>query len=76
MAFVDSFSIASSATESTAVATKEEILVDLENLLVPEIVFVQDICAENLRCYTACQILETFTRKATFNCCEVLCCCY
>jgi hypothetical protein len=47
MALINSLSVASSVTGSTAVATEKKILVDLQNLLVPEIVFVQNVCAEN-----------------------------
>ena len=71
MPFVDSLS-KSTSPENAGGTSKQEILVDFQEFLFPEVFFVQYIRAENFCCYATSQVFKTFACEASFNRSEVL----
>ena len=71
MSLINTLSI-SATPEDAGSAAEEEILVDFQELFLPEVFLVQYIGAEDLGCYAASQIFKTFASEASFNCSIVL----
>lgn len=71
MTFIDTFAIPSTI-KGAGCAAKEEVLVDLHKLLLPEIVLVKDISREHFGRHTAREILNSFARESAFNSSKVL----
>lgn len=71
MPFVNTLSV-SAAPEDACSTAEEEILVDFQKLLFPEVFFVKYVCAEDLSGYTTSQIFKSFASEASFNCSVVL----
>ncbi len=65
MAFLDAFALAP-AFEDPSGAAKEEVFVDVEQFVLPEGFFVEDIGGEELDCYAASKVFDTFTSEASF----------
>lgn len=70
MAFFDAFAL-TPTSEDTCCAAKEELLVDFEKLVLPEVFLVEDICSEELAGYAASEVFDAFTGEASFDGCEV-----
>lgn len=70
MAFFDPFAL-TPAFEHSRSATKQELFVDFEKLVLPEVFLVEDVGGEELAGYTAGEVFNTFTSEASFNGCKV-----
>lgn len=70
VAFFDAFAF-TPTFEDTCGAAKEELLVDFEKLVLPEVLLVEDICSEELACYAASKVFDAFTGEASFDGCKV-----
>ena len=66
MPFVDAFPI-TTTIENASSASEKKILVDFEKLLFPEVIFVENIGAEDLSCYTTSQVFKTFASEASLD---------
>jgi len=66
MTFIYPFS-RTTTPEDTGSTTKEEVFIDLKQLLFPEIFLIENVCAENFGCNTTSKILESFTSMTPFN---------
>jgi hypothetical protein len=71
MSLIDALSI-STTPEDAGGATEQEIFVDFQKFLLPEVFLVKDVCAEDLGGYTTSQVFKTFTGEASFDCSIVL----
>lgn len=66
MPLIDTLSI-SASPENSSSAAEQEIFVDFQKLLLPEIFLVEYVSAEYLGRHSSGQIFQTFTCEATFD---------
>ena len=71
MPLVDALAI-STTPEDARSATEQEVFVDFQELLFPEVFLVKDVCAENFSRHAARQILKSFAGEPPFDCSVVL----
>lgn len=70
MAFFDAFAF-TPAFEDTCSAAEQELFVDFEELVRPEVFFVQNVGGEELACYPASEIFNALACEASLDCCKV-----
>lgn len=71
MSLVDALPVPTSP-ENASRAAEQEILVDFQEFLFPEVFFIEYVCAEYLGRHSSGQIFQSFTGEAPFDCSVVL----